>query len=157
MNADVSSGIPNRGRRRAAAGRRPLVRDERGGSQSILVLLTVVVLVLAFGLIVDGGRKTAAARDAQAVAAGAARAGVDASAKSRLAGRADTTAAVSAARRFLGSSPDVSGSVQLIGGGRLRVTTQSSRPTRYLSLIGIGTVTGRGQATADLLDSRAGS
>lgn len=134
---------------------RPAI-NERGGSQSILVLLTVAVLVLACGLIVDGGRKTAAARDSQAVAAGAARAGVDASAKSRLAGRADTTAAVTAARRFLASSSDVSGSVQLLAGGRIRVTTQSTKATRYLSLVGINTVTGRGEATAELIDSGGG-
>ena len=131
-------------------------RGERGGSQSILVLLVVVVLTLAAGLVVDGGRKTAAARDAHAVAASAARAGLNAAATGRLAGRADTAAAVTAARRVLASSPDVSGSVHLQAGGRLRVTTQSTKPTRYLSLIGVGTVTGRGEATAELIESGGG-
>ena len=131
-------------------------RGERGGSQSILVLLVVVVLTLAVGLVVDGGRKTAAARDAQAVAASAARAGLNAAATGRLAGRADTAAAVAAARRVLASSTDVSGSVHLQAGGRLRVTTQSTKPTRYLSLIGVGTVTGRGEATAELIESGGG-
>ena len=131
-------------------------RDERGGSQSILLLGVVVALVLSAGLVVDGGRKTAAARDAEAVAAGAARAGLNAGATGRLAGRANTTAAVSAARSFLAGAPDVSGSVQLLPGGRLRVTTQSTQPTRYLSIIGINTVTGRGEATADLIESGGG-
>ena len=131
-------------------------RGERGGSQSILLLGVVVVLVLSAGLVVDGGRKTAAARDAEAVAAGAARAGLNAAATGRLAGRADTAAAVSAARSFLAGAPDVSGSVQLLPGGRLRVTTQSTQPTRYLSLVGISTVTGRGEATADLIESGGG-
>jgi hypothetical protein len=131
-------------------------RGERGGSQSILLLGVVVVLVLSAGLVVDGGQKTAAARDAEAVAAGAARAGLNAAATGRLAGRANTTAAVSAARSFLAGAPDVSGSVQLLPGGRLRVTTQSTQPTRYLSLIGITTVTGRGEATAELIESGGG-
>jgi len=131
-------------------------RGERGGSQSILLLGVVVALVLSAGLVVDGGRKTAAARDAEAVAAGAARAGLNAAATGRLAGRADTTAAVSAARSFLAGAPDVSGSVQLLSGGRLQVTTQSTKSTRYLSIIGINTVTGRGQATAELIESGGG-
>ena len=133
-----------------------LRRGERGGSQSILLLGVVVALVLSAGLVVDGGRKTAAARDAEAVAAGAARAGLNAAATRRLAGRADTTAAVSAARSFLAGAPEVSGSVQLLPGGRLRVTTQSTQPTRYLSLVGIPTVTGRGEATADLIGTGDG-
>lgn len=131
-------------------------RDERGGSQSILLLGVVVALVLSAGLVVDGGRKTAAARDAEAVAAGAARAGLNAGATGRLAGRANTTAAVSAARSFLAGAPNVSGSVQLLPGGRLRVTTQSTTPTRYLSIVGINTVTGRGEATAELIESGGG-
>ena len=81
-------------------------RGERGGSQSILLLGVVVALVLSAGLVVDGGRKTAAARDAEAVAAGAARAGLNAGATGRLAGRANTTAAVSAARSFLAGAPE---------------------------------------------------
>jgi hypothetical protein len=131
-------------------------RGERGGSQSILLLGVVVALVLSAGLVVDGGRKTAAARDAEAVAAGAARAGLNAGATGRLAGRANTGAAVSAARSFLAGAPDVSGSVQLLPGGRLRVTTQSTQTTRYLSIVGINTVTGRGEATADLIESGGG-
>ena len=131
-------------------------RGERGGSQSILLLGVVVALVLSAGLVVDGGRKTAAARDAEAVAAGAARAGLNAGATGRLAGRANTTAAVSAARSFLAGAPNVSGSVQLLPGGRLRVTTQSTQPTRYLSIVGINTVTGRGEATAELIESGGG-
>jgi hypothetical protein len=131
-------------------------RDERGGSQSILLLGVVVALVLSAGLVVDGGRKTAAARDAEAVAAGAARAGLNAGATGRLAGRANTAAAASAARSFLAGAPNVSGSVQLLPGGRLRVTTQSTTSTRYLSIVGINTVTGRGEATAELIESGGG-
>ena len=132
---------------------RRLVRDERGGSQSILVLLIVVSLLLMAGLIVDGGRKVAAAQRAEAAAEGAARAGLNAAATDRLAGRPDTTAAVIAARHYLSGAPQVSGSVQLLAGGRLEVRTESSRPTVYLSAIGLGSVTGHGEAVAQLIES----
>jgi len=128
-------------------------RDERGGSQTIMVLLIMASLILVAGLVVDGGRKVAAAERAEAAAAGAARAGSDASATSRLAGRIDTTAAVLAARQYLAGTPQVTGSVQLLAGGKLQVSTQSTRPTVYLSSIGISTVTGRGDAVAELLES----
>ena len=128
-------------------------RDERGGSQTIMVLLIMASLILVAGLVVDGGRKVAAAERAEAAAAGAARSGSDASATSRLAGRIDTTAAVLAARQYLAGTPQVTGSVQLLAGGKLQVSTQSTRPTVYLSSIGISTVTGRGDAVAELLES----
>lgn len=129
---------------------------ERGGSWSILVLLLVVSFTLGAGLVVDGNRKAGAVRVATAAAGDAARAGVDASATSRLAGRADTGAAVSAARAYLRSVPDVSGSVTVLPGGRLRVTTSQTVPTRYVSLIGIDSLTGRGEAEAELLDTGGG-
>jgi Flp pilus assembly protein TadG len=133
-----------------------LVRDERGGSQSILVLLIVVSLLLVAGLIVDGGRKVAAAQRAQAAAEGAARAGLNAAATDRIAGRPDTTAAVVAARSYLAGAPQVTGSVQLAAGGRLQVRTESTKPTVYLSAIGIGSVTGQGEAVAQLIATGGG-
>ena len=69
---------------------------------------------------------------------------------------ASAAPAVSAARGFLAGAPNVSGSVQLLPGVRLRVTTQSTTPTRYLSIVGINTVTGRGEATAELIESGGG-
>ena len=129
---------------------------ERGGSWSILVLLLVVSFTLGAGLVVDGNRKAGAVRVAMAAAADAARAGADASATSRLAGRADTGAAVTAARAYLRSVPDVSGSVQVLPGGRLRVEASQTVATRYVSLIGIDSLTGRGEAEADLFDTGGG-
>jgi len=129
---------------------------ERGGSWSIMVLLLVVSFTLGAGLVVDGNRKAGAVRVATAAAADAARAGVDASATSRLAGRADTGAAVVAARAYLRSVPDVSGSVTVLPGGRLRVEASQTLPTRYVSLIGIDNVTGRGEAEAALFETGGG-
>ena len=131
-------------------------RGERGGSWSILVLLLVVSFTLGAGLVVDGNRKAGAVRVAMAAASDAARAGADASATSRLAGRADAGAAVSAARAYLRSVPEVSGSVQVLPGGRLRVQTSQTVPTRYVSLIGIDSLSGRGEAEADLFDTGGG-
>src|SRR4051794_37793228 len=130
--------------------------DGGGGSQSILVLLIAVSLLLIAGLVVDGGRKVAAAQEAEAAAEGAARAGLNAAATGRLAGRANTTAAVLAARSYLAGAPQVHGSVQLLAGGRLEVRTESSRSTVYLSAIGIGMVTGRGDAVAQLIGTGGG-
>lgn len=129
-------------------------RDERGGGGtgqwSIPVLLMIPMFMALAGLVIDGGRQVMSAREAQAVAASAARAGVDAAATGQLAGnRVDTAAAVGAARSYL-SSTQVSGSVQLAAGGRLAVTTSMTQPTLYLGLIGIDSVTGRGEATAAL-------
>lgn len=127
-------------------------RNERGGGQwAIPTLLLIPAFMLLVGLVVDGGRYSTATREAQAVAAAAARAGVDAAASSQIAGaRIDTTAAVSTARSYLTSTSGVSGSVQLLGGGQLQVTTSQTRPTLYLGLAGINTVTGRGSATVGL-------
>lgn len=139
-----------------AATRHHPVRDERGGSQSVLVVLIVVSLLLVAGLIVDGGRKVAATQQAQGVAEGAARAGLNAAATDRIAGRPDTTSAVIAARRYIVGAPQVTGSVQLLAGGRLEVRTASTRPTVYLSAIGIGSVTGHGGTVAQLIASGGG-
>ena len=129
---------------------------QRGGNYSILVLLLVVSFTLAAGLVVDGNRKAGAVRVAMAAAADAARAGVDASATSRLAGRADTGAAASAARAYLRSVPDVTGSVTVLPGGRLHVEASQTVSTTYVSLIGIDTLTGRGEAEAELFATGGG-
>ena len=53
---------------------------QRGASMSVLVCLLVPTLLLCIGLAVDGAAKAAADRQAEAVAAQAARTGVDAAA-----------------------------------------------------------------------------
>lgn len=131
-------------------------RDARGGSQSVFVLLMIPAIIMIAGLVVDGGRKVAAAQRAESAASASARVGQNAAALGELAGRPDTTAAVSQAQQFLARTPNVSGSVRLLPGGRLEVTTQSSEATLYLRLIGITSMTGRGQAVADLIETGGG-
>ncbi|MGY4719751.1 pilus assembly protein TadE [Naumannella cuiyingiana] len=112
--------------------------------------MTMVVLIL--GLVVDGGRQLAAQQEAEAIAQRAARSGVDASAAGELLGRVDHAAADRAASRVLAES-GVPGAT-LAAAGRLRVTTSVQKPTVFLSVIGIGTVTGTGEAEARLLPAR---
>lgn len=129
----------------------PRKRDERGsGSLTIGFLLLVPVLLFAAGLIVDGGRKTAADSHAQIAASEAARVGANAAAVDQLAGRPPNVAAAKAAAQSYLSAAGVTGSVTVTSGGSLVVNTTQTRPTVFLSLIGIGHVTGHGRATVNL-------
>lgn len=125
--------------------------DQRGagsGVLSIILLLLVPVIILICGLVVDGGRKAAAAQEAQIVAAGAARAGADAAATTRLGGHADLARGIRVANTYLAGAPEVDGTVGVTPDGRLVVTTWSTRPTLYLSVLGLDQVTGHGYSTA---------
>lgn len=124
-------------------------RSERGGGAlSVWVLILIPVILLVTGLVIDGGRKTAASADAQAAAVAASRAGSDAAATELLAGQDPSAAAASAARRYLGVA-GVDGSVS-VDGGTIRVSTSESKPTVFLSAIGVGQMTGTGQAESQL-------
>lgn len=134
--------------------RRPaLGRDERGQSLSLLVAIASLGLIVMVGLVVDGGQQVAAARQCQTAAAAAARAGAEAGAADRVAGRsAPPGKALSAAQRALAvTGTDGSASITP-GGQQIRVQTRASRPTYFLSLIGIGQVSATGQAEADLVE-----
>lgn len=124
--------------------------DERGGgSASVGMLLMVPVILVVAGLVFDGSRQISATQAAQDAAVAATRAGTDAAATPQLAGRDGAAAAVQAARQAL-SAAGVSGSVQ-VGGVTITVTTSQSRPTLFLSAIGISQVTGHGKAHAQLV------
>lgn len=124
--------------------------DERGGgSVSVWMLLMVPVILVMAGLVVDGSRQVSATQTAQNAAATATRAGTDAAATPQLAGHDGTAAAVHAAQQAL-SAAGVKGSVQA-GGTAITVATSQSRPTVFLSAIGISQVTGHGQAHAQLV------
>ena len=128
-------------------------RDERGQALSVFVVVSVVALLLIAGLVVDGGRKTAADRRAELTAAAAARAAVDATAPQRQAGhRPDAGVALAAAQEVLAGEPDIQGSVSLAADGTVRVTTSTSVDTVLLSLIGITRLPGNGNAAAQLYD-----
>lgn len=135
--------------RGARARLRVPARDERGQAVSTLVAVVMAALFLVTGLVVDGGAKVAATREAAAVAAEAARAGVDASADSRASGRTvDVAAARAAAQRVL-ADRGVSGAVG-VEAGVVRVTTTVSARTVFLSAVGMNELTGRGESSASL-------
>lgn len=142
-------------RRRLGQGLRPL-RDERGQSISVFVLLIMGALVLVAGLVIDGGQQIAAASRAEAAAAGASRAAGNAAATRQLGGAEPAGAAVLAAKAYLAGDPSVQGTVTLRE-GVVRVETRSSAPTIFLSVVGMTTVTGTGSAEAVIVPTgRAG-
>jgi hypothetical protein len=57
---------------------------------------------------------------------------------------------VTAAKAYLAGQPGVAGSVA-VAGGIVTVQTSASEPTIFLGAIGIGEVTGRGHAEANLV------
>lgn len=129
-------------------------RDQRGHALSVMVLVVTAALGLMAGLVVDGGQQVTATRRATAVAEQAARAASDAAAASALEGSPDPQAATAAARAVLAAEPEVTGTVTVRPGLRIRVDTQAERPTVFLSAIGIGSVHASASATADLVRVR---
>jgi Mn2+/Fe2+ NRAMP family transporter len=126
------------------------VRDERGQSVSVFVVLVSAAIMMTAGLVVDGGQQVTAASRAEAAAAGAARAAGNAAATQALAGSSRAATAVTAAQAYLAGQPGVRGRVSL-DRGIVSVSTTSSAPTLFLSVVGIDTVTGQGSAQANLV------
>ena len=127
-------------------------RPEQGSISAFFALL-VPALLLVIGLAVDGGAKVAATQRANAIADEAARAGGQAlDIGAALAGeiRLNPTAAVAAAQDYLARS-GVAGTVTVVDGDTLSVTTTLTEPTTFLGLIGITSLTVEGTGTADLI------
>lgn len=124
-------------------------RSGRGMSISVLVCLLIPTLLLCAGLAVDGAAKAAADRRAEAVAAQAARAGLDAATPVLLGGGDASALAIAAAQQILAAHPSIDGQVQ-IADQTLQVTTATSVRTIFLSLAGVHELPGRGAATVEL-------
>lgn len=122
----------------------------QGGSVSLMLVVAVLALLIAVGLVVDGGQKLRSTQRVDDAAAEAARAAVlsvqPGSTVRGLRPRTDNAAAVRAAQDYL-SAAGVAGSVQ-VSDGRVQVATTSTFTPSFLSLIGLGpqTVTGRADA-----------
>ena len=125
-------------------------RDERGLSVTPFVAVIFAALIMAAGLVIDGGQKVAAASRAETAAAGASRAAGNAAATQELGAGNPAGAAVSAARNYLAGQPGVTGSVT-VSAGVVEVRTQATEPTILLSIIGIHAVTGTGRAEASIV------
>lgn len=129
--------------------RRPARQD---GSVSLFLVVAVLALFIAVGLVVDGGQKLRSTQRADDVAAEAARAGVQSIQPANTVrgqpAQVNPEAAISAARHYL-SVAGVAGTVTVTG-GRVQVSTSISFTPAFLSLIGLGTQTVTGRASARL-------
>jgi Flp pilus assembly protein TadG len=122
------------------------------GSVSLLLVVAALAMLIAVGLVVDGGQKLRATQRADDAAAEAARAAVlSVQPGSTVRGQRpqiDTAAAVQAGQNYL-SAAGVAGSVD-VRGGQVQVRTSTSFTPVFLSLIGLGTQTVTGRADARL-------
>lgn len=160
-HAALGGPLTNLGRFRGhAAGSRPSACPDGShapdrGSITLLVVVFFIALLAAAGLVVDGGAKLRAARQASAVAEEAARAGAGQIDRSRAyahGGRfvIDHQAAVTAARTYLTNTGNA-GTVSVTGAQTIRVTVTITRSTILLSAIGIDHIHATKTATADLV------
>lgn len=121
----------------------PTEETERG-SVTLFVAVIALGLLLAVGLVVDGGRKLGAIEQAQFAATDAARAAgqqIDvATATGAGVVSLDPSAATAAAQSTLDAA-GVIGTVTL-SGDTLTVTATATRPTALMSVVGVGSVSG---------------
>ncbi len=127
-------------------------QDERGQAVSVFLCVVFAAMIMAAGLVVDGGQQIAAATRAEVAAAGAARVAANARATGALGGSSSAGAAVLAARTYLGGQPGVTGTVG-VSNGVVTVDTATTEPTIFLAIIGIRSVSARGSAAAELVPS----
>ncbi|WP_395108095.1 pilus assembly protein TadG-related protein [Actinomadura sp. SCN-SB] len=144
-------------RAKAAALRRRPDRD-RGGLSIFTAIITLVVVVF-FGAIVDFERKLEARHDASIAAQEAARAGAGQVNRDRAYRSGtfvvDRPAALRAAENYLRTS-GYAGSVTAVGTRSIRVRVTITKPTIFLSLIGISSVHSDAVAVADLISGVQG-
>lgn len=121
---------------------------ERGSVTVFTVLIATVVLVMA-GLAVDVSGHIHAMQEARSIAREAARAGgqqLQVTTAMRGQGvTADTVLAVAAANTYLASA-GVAGSAAASGPTSITVSVTSTYDTRFLSVIGIGSLSATGSA-----------
>ena len=127
------------------------LRGERG-SVSLLVVIMVPALLMAAGMVLDGGRQLQARRDASGAAAAAARAGVELSEPELYAGHLDAGLAQRRAAAELGLQ-GARGGVAVAGD---IVTVTVSADVDYLILPGSRTVSSTSSATAQRGVNQAG-
>ncbi|MCC9708243.1 Tad domain-containing protein [Streptomyces sp. MNU76] len=126
--------------------------DDRGGV-TVFVAVCVIALIGIIGVAVDGGSKMRAVERADYIAGEAARAGGQAiDPAEAISGNAivvDPQDAQAAAQAYLRSA-GATGTVSVSGDGKtLTVNITSTYDTKFLSVVGIGSlsVTGQGKAT----------
>ena len=128
--------------------------DDRGGV-TVFVAVCVIVLIGIIGVAVDGGSKMRATERADYVAGEAARAGGQAiDPAEAISGNAivvDPQDAQAAAQAYLRSA-GATGTVSVSGDGKtLNVNVTGTYDTKFLSAVGIGSLSVAGQGKATLL------
>jgi hypothetical protein len=140
--------------------RRPDGRDGERGALSLMIVILFVVLAALAGIVVDGGAKLAADENAVALAQEAARAGATTVDTSSAYGQGsfvvDQQRALAAARSYLAAAGYHRYAVAADGSRAIRVSVTITEPTRFLSLIGLGSFTCTGTATASLVTGVTG-
>jgi len=130
------------------------------GALSLMIVILFVALTALAGIVVDGGAKLAADEKAVALAQEAARAGATTISASSAYGKGsfvvDQQQALAAARGYLVSAGYRDYRVAAIGNRAIRVQVTISEPTLFLSVIGIGSFTCTGTATASLVTGVTG-
>lgn len=125
-------------------------RSERG-EVNILVAGLVPALIIAIGLVVDGGGQLQAADRAQYAARQAARAGAQeqdiSEAQYGRPPQLNEAAAAAAAEAHLAAA-GVAGRVDYVDGATIGVSTTVRYDTKFLALIGIGSLSAKGSADA---------
>lgn len=134
--------------------------DSERGSLSLMIVVLFAALAALAGIVVDGGAKLTGIQNATAVAQEAARAGATSVDVSRAYATGtfsvDQQQAVTAARAYLSAAGYRQYAVAADGAEAIRVTVRITKPTRFLSLIGIDSFTCTGSATASLVTGVAG-
>ena len=135
-----------------------LHRSDRG-SVTIWLAQAAFVMIVLVGLAVDLTGQVYAQQHARDIAAQAARAGgqhiIAPQAIRGLGVQANATQAVQAAQTYLNGS-DVTGTVSIQGGTTLVVTTRDTYDTKFLSIVGLGSMTVSGRAEARIVRSVGG-
>lgn len=133
---------------------RQLRREHERGSLTVWVLMLSTAMILLVGFAVDLAGQIHAQQHARSVAAEAARVGgQQLNAPDGVRGtsaQANTALAVNAAQAHLSSS-GLSGVVSVEGGTRLVVNTNDTYSTKFLSLVGIGSMPVTGSAEARIV------
>jgi hypothetical protein len=134
--------------------------DSDRGALSLMIVVLFVALAMLAGVVVDGGAKLTADENAVSLAQEAARAGATTVNVSSAYGSGsfvvDEQQALAAARSYLDSAGAHDYQVSAVGSQAIRVTVTITEPTRFLSMIGIGSYTCTGTATASLVTGVTG-
>jgi Flp pilus assembly protein TadG len=130
------------------------VNDDRGAAAIFLILMTVALLIAA-GLVIDGGYALAERRQLTNQAEQAARVGADALDQASLRDggtpRVDPAAARTAATAYL-TRVGATGATVTIDGAVVEVQISGHTDTTILSIVGIGTIPVTGTAAARSID-----